>query len=195
MTQSIRNFLRSGWSVGTKVPGCWRFKKKNSPSTINNHLLFGVPTAYSRTRERNREREREREGEYVRVYEQTQRDSHPQPDRTLWMQTSDNWPTGQLTTFSKFANIFKFRITFRGDVILLNYRIISHVSKIHCFYFSNQTCHRQDMNPFCLHFGFPVLIVMYSLKLSNLTWISAQRLQPNQQPTEKLVAQPNQAIK
>ena len=71
------------------------------------------------------------------------------------------------------------------DAILLNYCVISHVSKIHCFYFSNQTCHRQDMNPFCLHFGFPVLNVMYSLKLSNLTYISAQRPQPTQKPTGK----------
>ena len=51
------------------------------------------------------------------------------------------------------------------------------------------------MNPFCLHFDLPVLNVIYTLKLSNLTYNSAQRPQPIQHPTEKLVAQPNQAIK
>ena len=30
----------SGWFVGTKLPGCCQLRgKKNSPSTINNHLL------------------------------------------------------------------------------------------------------------------------------------------------------------
>ena len=36
------------------------------------------------------------------------------------------------------------------------------------------------MNPFCLHFGLSVWKVMYSLKLSNLTYISAKRPQPTQ---------------
>ena len=43
MTQSTRNFWRSGWFVGTKLQ---LKNKKNSPSTINNHLLFDVQTAY-----------------------------------------------------------------------------------------------------------------------------------------------------
>ena len=41
MTQFIRNFFwRLGWFVGRKLPGCWQLKdKKNSTSTIINHLL------------------------------------------------------------------------------------------------------------------------------------------------------------
>ena len=72
----------------TKLFGCWQLKdKKNSPSTINNHLLeligvtvqyiyrkllhyyldilFNVQTAYSSTRERKS----------VRVYEQTHKEA------------------------------------------------------------------------------------------------------------------------
>ena len=78
MTQSIRNFWPSGWSVGTKLPGCSQRKnKKISPLTIN-PLLYDVQTAYSCTRERERDRqtdrETDRERDFVRVYEQTQRD-------------------------------------------------------------------------------------------------------------------------
>ena len=36
-------------------------KNKNSPSSINNHLLFDVETVYSRIWERERESERERD--------------------------------------------------------------------------------------------------------------------------------------
>ena len=41
ITQFIRIFFRrSGWFFGTKLPGSWRhLDKKNSPRTINNHLL------------------------------------------------------------------------------------------------------------------------------------------------------------
>ena len=52
ITQSIRNFWRSGWSVGTKLTGCWRLKDKNSSSKLNNHLLFDVHIAYRSTRMR-----------------------------------------------------------------------------------------------------------------------------------------------
>ena len=40
MTQFIQNFFcRLGWSVGIKLPQCWQLKdKKNSQSTMNNHL-------------------------------------------------------------------------------------------------------------------------------------------------------------
>ena len=71
MTQSIRNFFwRSGWSVGTKLPGCWQLENKNSPLIINNHLfLFDVQTAYSSTKERERERERENKWERERERE------------------------------------------------------------------------------------------------------------------------------
>ena len=48
------------------------------------------------------------------------------------------------------------------------------------------------MNPFCLDLGFSVLNVMHSLKLSNLTYITAQRLYPIQQPTE--TSWPNQTM-
>ena len=63
MPQSIRNFFwRSGWSVGIKLAGCLQLKNKNSSSTVNNHVLVYVQTAYSSRRGRGKgERERERE--------------------------------------------------------------------------------------------------------------------------------------
>ena len=154
----------------------WPHKNKmNSPPTINTHLLFDVQTAYSSTRQK------ERGGvESVVVYEQTERNTPPprQLKRILWMQ-NPNWQLTDWLTDHFFKIRYFLYIEIQdiggGDVILLNYCVISHVSKIHCFYFSNQTCHRQDMNPFCLHFGLPLLNVVYSLKLSNLTYVSAQR--------------------
>ena len=52
-----------GWSVRTKLLGCWQLRKKNSTSTINNHLSFDVQIAFNSTKEREREREREGERE------------------------------------------------------------------------------------------------------------------------------------
>ena len=56
-----------GWgdSLEQSCLGVVNSKNQNSPSTINNHLLFNVQTVYSSTRER----------ESVKVYEQTQRDA------------------------------------------------------------------------------------------------------------------------
>ena len=97
MTPSTRKFFwQFGWSIRTKLPGCWQLKNKNSPSIMNYHLLFDVQTAYSSTREGVRERE----GEYVRVREQTQR------DWTLWMQTNRlaNWPLFQNLPIFIYSN-------------------------------------------------------------------------------------------
>ena len=98
MTQSIWNFFWwSGWSIGTKFPGCWQLKdKKNSPSTINNHLLFNVQTSYSSTRERERKI-------CKGLWTDTEREPPPQPDQSLWMQTS-NWSTDWLL----FQNLLIF---------------------------------------------------------------------------------------
>ena len=120
-----------GWSVGTNLPSCWLLKnKKNSPSTINNHLLFDVQTAYSWERDRDS----------VRVYKQAQRDTPP-ADQTLWKPTSNwpNWPT----TFSKFAN-FYILIQDIGRVMSSGLVITSlTLVRIHCFYFLNQTCDKK----------------------------------------------------
>ena len=76
MTQFNRNFWRSVWSDGINLPGCLQLKNKNSPSTIKNHLLFDVQTAYRGTRDRETEtdRQKDRQTDSARVYERTQKD-------------------------------------------------------------------------------------------------------------------------
>ena len=96
-----------GWSVGTNLPGCWQLKNKNSLSTINNHLLFDVQTAYSSTKERQKDRQTESVG----VLKRTQRDTcSPQLNRTFWMQTSHwqltDWLTDYFSKISYFLYIW-----------------------------------------------------------------------------------------
>ena len=169
----IRKFFwRSGWSFGTNLAGCWQLKnKKNSPSTINYHLLFDVHTI-ARERERERERERKRERESVRVYEQTQWDT-PRFSLTELAECK-LLTTDRLANWLLFHNLHIYIYINSGIrwsvILLLNHCVISQVSKIYCFYFSNQTCHRKYMNSFYLLFSLLLLSVMYSL----LTYISAQ---------------------
>ena len=165
MTQSIRNFFwRSGWSVGTNLPKCWQLKNKNnSPSKINNHLLFDVQTAQSSKRERERERKKERESERERKRERArererQRDRETEREkickglRTDTKRQAPPSPTEhserKLLTTDRllFQNslIFIYRNSeyWYGNVILLKYSVISNVSQIHCFHFPNQTCEK-----------------------------------------------------
>ena len=73
----------------------WQLKNKISPSTINNHLLFDVQNTVARERGRKS----------VRFYEQTKRDTPPptpQPNRTLWTQTSNRQLTDWLLLTENF---------------------------------------------------------------------------------------------
>ena len=112
MIQTTRNFFwRSGWSVEQSCLGRWLLKnKKNSPSTINNHLLFDALTPY-RQRERQTDRERERERQKISkgLWTDTKRHTPlPLPHLTLWTQTS-YWQLFQNVLI--FIHLKKFRIS------------------------------------------------------------------------------------
>ena len=135
MTQSIQNFWQLGWSIGTKLPGCWQLKNKNSLTTIYNHLLFDVQTAYSSMKAREN------------LLGSMNKETCPthQPYRTLWTQTSD-W-----LLFSKFADFYisKFRISVGWCYLA---KLLCHFSCVPNSLFSfPQSNLWQDMNPFCFH--------------------------------------------
>ena len=185
MTQSILNFFcRSGWSVGTKLPGYWQENKKTRRTfrqqlTIVYCSMFRLHTV-DRQRQRQRkkkETDRQTDRESIRVNEQTQKDI-PIPtelsERKLL--TSDRLTTAdKLITFSKLAHfyIFKFRISVRGCHLV---KLLHHLSRVQSSLFSFSPVKPVTRCESILFtFWLPVLIVMYSLKLSSLTYISAQR--------------------
>ena len=111
MTQSIWNFFwQLGWFVGTKLTRCWQLKNKNSPSTINIHLLFDVQTESSSMRKR----EKICKGLWTMaiaiipliatatLWTDTNRHLHHCNPKELseWKVLTTDW----LITFSKFAN-------------------------------------------------------------------------------------------
>ena len=120
-------------------------------------------------REREREwesgRERERERECKGLWTDTRRNAPPQV-RQNSLNSNDSLKIARLSNWLLFKNLLVF------IYLDLGYREgWCHPAKLlrSCFYFSNQNCHWKDMNPCCLHFGFSVFNIMYSLKLSNLT--------------------------
>ena len=117
------------------------------------------------------QREREREWEKICKGRRTDTKRHPKPDQTLWTQTSDNGPTDscELTTFSKFANlyIFKFRISIGWSHLA---KLLCHLSLVPNSLFSfpqwnlSQTwIHVAYILDFlswmlCTHLNFPILL-------------------------------------
>ena len=123
-------------SSGTSLDGPGNPLEQSCPSvgylkttsillTINNHLLFDVQTAYSSTRERR----------FIRVYKQ----KHKEPPLS----------ERQLTTFSKFANISKFKVSLMLCHLakLLHH---SHMSKFTIFIYAIKLVTRHECILFTL---------------------------------------------
>ena len=109
------------------LPECWLLKnKKHSLLTINNHLLFDVQTAYSSTKERE-----------DLLGSMNRNTKSPNPTELSEYQLT------QLTTFSKFANISKFKVS----VVLCHLAKLlhhSHMSKFTVFIYAIKLVTRHE---------------------------------------------------
>ena len=166
MTQSIRNFFWwSGWSIGTKLPGCWQLQRTR---TLHQQLTIIYCLMF-----RQHKVAGERERICKDLWTDTKRHVSPPPNPTELSECKllTNW------LFFQNSSIFIYLNSgYRWGWCHLT-KLLRHLSSVQnsLLVFLQSTCHRKDMNPFCLHFGLLVLNVIYLLKLSNLTYISAQR--------------------